>query len=395
MISRAVFLVSLAGFSGALFARAVDPIIPPIAVDLAVDPKAVALLSSAFAFPFALITPLLGPLSDIAGKTRFIIGGIVLLVVSGIAAALAPNFEVLLLSRVIAGIAAASIFPISLAFVSDLVPVANRQVMLGRLLMVIMTGTILGAALSGAIGDLVGWRGVFVVMTVFGAVALVGVPLGLRGLDMPQPPRVALRAMPGIYRDILANPRARVCYSAVFVEGAVVFGLVPYVALLLHAAGEDRASIAGVVIAGFSFGGIGYTLMVRRMLVRLSPVRLMLLGGGLVSLALAAAAANPPWPALLTGFVVLGFGFYTLHGYLQVQSTEMSTARGAALSLHATAFFLGQATGPVVYAIGFAQMGAAATLVTAAAVFLTLGVTVSRLLADGSAPAVQPAEPAE
>src|SRR2546421_9515656 len=52
----------------------------------------------------------------------------------------------------------------------------------------------------------------------------------------------------------------KVCFGAVFVEGIVIFGLFPFIALLLLAAGEPRASIAGAVIAGFSLGGVIYAL---------------------------------------------------------------------------------------------------------------------------------------
>ena len=46
---RILFRLSLVGFVTALVARAVDPIVPPIAAELGVDPKSVALLSTAFA----------------------------------------------------------------------------------------------------------------------------------------------------------------------------------------------------------------------------------------------------------------------------------------------------------------------------------------------------------
>ena len=44
---------------------------------------------------------------------------------------------------------------------------------------------------------------------------------------------------------------------------------------------------------------------------------------------------------------MFGFGFYLLHGCIQVHVTDLSqTARGAATSLHSTFFFSGQAVGP-------------------------------------------------
>ena len=45
--------VSTVAFATSLFSRAVDPIVPAIAADLGVTPERVALLSTAFALPFA------------------------------------------------------------------------------------------------------------------------------------------------------------------------------------------------------------------------------------------------------------------------------------------------------------------------------------------------------
>jgi predicted MFS family arabinose efflux permease len=61
----------------------------------------------------------------------------------------------------------------------------------------------------------------------------------------------------------------------------------------------------------------------------------------------------------LAAFGVLGIGFYSLHGSIQVEATELSiSARGAATSLHSLFFFLGHATGPVLYGLAFARLGA-------------------------------------
>ncbi len=77
----------------------------------------------------------------------------------------------LVAGRVIAGLAAGGVVPIAFALVGDKVPVAERQVAMGRLLFAIMTGNLLGATCAGVVGDLVGWRGVFFVTGAFGAIA--------------------------------------------------------------------------------------------------------------------------------------------------------------------------------------------------------------------------------
>ena len=95
----------------------------------------------------------------------------------------APSFHLLVIGRVIAGLAAGGVVPISFALVGDMIPVHERQVAMGRLLFAIMTGNLLGATCAGVVGDLVGWRGVFFVTGALGlAASIIAVP-GFRGMS--------------------------------------------------------------------------------------------------------------------------------------------------------------------------------------------------------------------
>src|SRR5207248_9580006 len=117
--------VSTVAFATLLFSRAIDPIIPPIALDLAVAPETVALLSSAFSLAFALIQPILGPLADAFGKTRIMTVCLLILIATAAIGATAQTFPVLLASRMLAGAAAGGVVPGSLALVGDRGPVAE------------------------------------------------------------------------------------------------------------------------------------------------------------------------------------------------------------------------------------------------------------------------------
>src|SRR6266568_4005870 len=361
--------VSTVAFATSLFSRAIDPIIPPIASDLGVAPETVALLSTAFALPFALIQPILGPLADAFGKTRIMTSCLVVLIATAAIGATAPSF------------------PVLLAIVGDLVPVAERQIALGRYLAVVISGNFLGASLAGAVADLIGWRGVFVVIGCCGGAAFIASRFGFAGQEKPMGAHLDVHAVPGLFRTIFANPRARVCYAAVFLEGVAILGLFPYVALLLLDRGEARASIAGLVLGGFALGGVAYALMVRALLGKFGPNRLMLGGAAVAALALLGAAVRIPWPAEMAVFGFIGFGFYMLHGCIQVQATEIAPgARGAAMALHSFFFFMGQAIGPLFYGFGLVHFGAVTTLALGGAVMLLVGVFVSRLLREQAAP---------
>ena len=60
-----------------------------------------------------------------------------------------------------------------------------------------------------------------------------------------------------------------------FFEAVFVHGLFPYVALLLLAIGETRASIAGLLIAAFAVGGVLYSLSVPVLIARVRERYLM------------------------------------------------------------------------------------------------------------------------
>jgi predicted MFS family arabinose efflux permease len=373
--------VSLIGFATALSTRSVDPIIPPIAESLNTDPGRVALLTTAFTLPFVIAQPIMGPVADAIGKVRMMVICLVVIIATSFACALAPSFALLIVARMICGAATGGIYPVGMAIISDAVPLQERQVGIARWLTIVISGNLLGSAFAGGLADLFGWRAVFLGVGLCAVAALVNAAVNLRHVAQAPPARLDLASIPARYLAIFANPRAKICFLAVFLEGVAIFGLFSFVALLLVAAGEPRASIAGLVIAGFSIGGIAYSLAVTPITRRWQPRELMLGGGAMCAASFAGIALDPAWPIQLALFVAMGIGFYTLHGCVQVEASELSTtARGTALSMHSLSFFLGHATGPVLYSIGFAWLGASLSVLLGGVVVMLTAVMCARYL---------------
>jgi predicted MFS family arabinose efflux permease len=378
---RVLGIIRLAIFASSLFVRAVDPVTPQIAHEFSIDIATAAMLSTAFALPYALVQPVLGAMADMFGKTRLVQICLLVLVIAAFIGALAPNFTTLIVARVISGIVAGGVFPISLAMAGDLVPVNKRQVAIGRLLAAAMLGNVLGSPGAGFVADLIGWRGIFIASGVLAALVLLIAVIGLRGAASEEPETFGLAALPTHYRAIFANPNAKICYGAVFLEGIFLFGIFPYVAPLLHIAGETRAAIAGAVIAGFGAGGLIYSVTVSLLLTHLGERRLMIAGGMIAGFTLIAFAWPLPWPFKLADFAVLGFAFYMLHGVIQIYATELApNARGSSMALHSAFFFFGQAIGPIVYRAGLAQIGLSATTLMGGMVVAATGFVCARYL---------------
>ncbi|MBI3702165.1 MAG: MFS transporter [Afipia sp.] len=375
-------VIAATTFAAALSSRSMDPVLPLVAGDFAVTVATAASLSSAVALSFAFAQPILGAIADIYGKARLMILCLALLGVASWLGAIATSFQMLFVSRILVGIAAGGTFPIAMGLASDLVPTAQRQVALGRVLAGAMSGNLLGATASGIIADFLGWRGV---LSVLGAiiVAASGVVLvGLRrGGIVSKPSGMSLAALKDGYRTIIANPNARVCFTAVFVEGALVLGLFSFVAAFLFELGETRASIPGIVIAAFAVGGLLYTMSVSRMLPKFGSKSLMIGGAAVVAIQFVIVAFGPRWEVQAISLLLMGWGFYSLHGSLQVFSSDLAPeARASALSLHAFFFFLGQAVGPIVYGYELHHLGKFATLLLSAVAILALGIIAAQML---------------
>jgi predicted MFS family arabinose efflux permease len=374
-------VVSLVVFASTLFSRAVDPVVPKIAADLGIDVKTAALLSTAFTFPYAFTQPALGTIGDFFGKTRLMNVSLAIVVTTTVVGAFASNFPLLVTLRIIAGVCAGGIFPVGVAIIGDLVPVQARQVAIGRLLAVGLTGNLIGAVISGIIGDLLGWRGVFFSIGGFGLIVAVIAFFAFRGLNVGKAKPFNLAAAAAGFQSVFADPRAKICFSSVFFEGIVIHGMFPYVALLLLMSGQTHSSYAGLIVAGFGLGGILFSLSLPFLVVHLTERKLMLTGAAGAAIAFVLIALNPVWYIQAAVFVLFGLGFYMLHNNIQVHVTDLSqTARGAALSLHSSAFFTGQAVGPIYYGFAFGHLGIRIPPLIGAAVIFVIGLVCARFL---------------
>jgi predicted MFS family arabinose efflux permease len=160
-----------------------------------------------------------------------------------------------------------------------------------------------------------------------------------------------------------------------------VLGLFPFLAAFLFELGETSLSIAGIVIAGFAVGGLFYTLTVSRFLPKLGVNGMMIAGAAMVGVQLIAVAIGPEWRLQTLSLIFMGWGFYMIHGSLQVFASELSAeARATALSLHAFFFFMGQTIGPIAYGFGIQHAGKVPTLLTAGAIMIALGFVCAKLL---------------
>ena len=384
------FLVfAVCAFASGFALRIIDPLILPIADAFAITPAMAALLSSAYALPYAIAQPFLGPLGDRFGKARCIQVCVAGMTVALLLGALAPGFELLMATRIAAGVFAGGLIPLVLAGLGDAYDMMNRQVMIGRMLLAIITGQMLGSTMAGLANTALGWRSAFWIAA---AASVLASTLAWAAIQRPRVPVPGTSApVPvsflGLYRHVFDNPKAVWLYAAVIGEGLLVFGVFPYMGPLLiervGSAAEAASAQAGLALGAFGIGGLVYAALVRRIIGWLGVRRMCLWGSSMVAALYAALAVLPVWWLYALAMAGVGLSYYMLHNSLQTEATELApAARGSAVALFACGFFGGQGLGPPLFGAVAHTLGSPVALMATAAGLLLLGQLVVRRIID-------------
>ena len=350
-----------------------------VARDLSVSVGAAGHLVTVFAVTYAISSPVLVTLAGGVAPRRILMAAMAVFALANAAATVAPTFGLLLLCRMLAACGAAVFTPTALAVAAGLAPPEER----GRSLSVVTGGLtvsfVIGIPLGSIIGTYSGWRMTFVMVAALGAVAV----LGIRALPHVETP-AAVSFKERV--DALKQPAvvAALCLTTLgLMGGFVVF---TYVSPLLSGiTGFSGAGVSGLLFLfgvaamfGNSLGGygadhIGYARLMAVILVLLS---LALLGfSALVSLS-GSALAVLGTVVVLAVWGVAGFALNPLQQYRVVELAPCT--RNVALSLNASAIYLGQGLGAGLgaLAVGYGSLAAlgwtGALCVVAALVVLLL-----------------------
>ena len=347
----AIVGLSLAAFGSGMSLRVMDAMLPRLAAEFQLSLGAAALVITVFAVAYGLAQLLFGPLGDRFGKYRIVALGCLACALTTAACALAPTFGFLLLARTLAGATAASIIPLSMAWIGDVIDYEHRQPVLARFLIGQILGLSGGVALGGFAADHLQWRAPFIVIAlVFGVIALwllvLNRRLPTRAKQLRKGEGSAFARMVSEFGLVLALPWARVILLTVFAEGAFLYGAFAFMVSHLHELHAVSLSLAGQVVMLYGIGGLLFAFAAPLLVRRLGEVGLCRWGGMFVTVAFLVVALADAWWWSVPACFLAGLGFYMLHNTLQINATQMAPERrGAAVAAFASSFFIGQSVG--------------------------------------------------
>lgn len=363
-LGHAVLLLSFAAFASAAALRVCDAMLPALALDFGTSVGNVARVVTAASVTYGLCQFLFGPLGDHFGKLRVIAWACIASTLAAVACTASLRLDALVAARALTGAATAALIPLSMAWIGDAVPFHERQHTLARFMSGQIVGMLSGQVGGGFFADLLGWRWAFAALAAAYLAAGVLLLRALPRLDaVPSTqagPAGAPMRMQDRIRLVAGAHGVGAAFATVFIESMLTFGVLAFIPTFLHQRFGISLVHAGGVVAAFGLGGLFYTLFARRWVRALGQRGLVLAGGALMGAAWLALALGTHWAWGALASAVAGLGFYQFHNTLQTRATQLvPAARGTAVSLFASCFFLGQAAGVALAAVAVDHSGTA------------------------------------
>ncbi|MFJ2647133.1 multidrug effflux MFS transporter [Streptomyces sp. NPDC087420] len=145
------------------------PALPDVTGSLAAPAATVQITLTACLMGMALGQIVVGPMSDRWGRRRPLLLGMVVYVLATALCAVAPNVELLIGVRLLQGLAGSAGIVIARAVVRDLYDGVEMARFFSTLMLISGVAPIIAPVIGGQVLRLTEWRGIFVVLTVIGA----------------------------------------------------------------------------------------------------------------------------------------------------------------------------------------------------------------------------------
>ncbi|RFU47594.1 MFS transporter [Paraburkholderia sp. DHOC27] len=331
-------------------------LLPDVARDLAVSIPAAGLLVSAYALGVTIGSPLVAIAVANLPRKKALLCLIAMFIAGNLLCALAPNYAVLIVARVLTAFSHGAFFGIGSVVAAGLVAADRRAQAIALMFTGLTLANVLGVPLGTALGQAAGWRATFWAVTGSGVLAATLLAVFL-------PARIEMKKANLLHEfSVLKNPQVLIVLAISAMSSTSLFSVFTYITPILEDVTGFTPHAVTLVLLLFGLGlTVGSTLGGKLADWRLMPSMLAFLLAIVVVLIIFAGTMRAPIPAMATIFAwgVLAFGIVPPLQMLIVD--RASHAPNLASTLNQGAFNLGDASGAW---LGGMAIGAGAPLTT-------------------------------
>lgn len=343
-MSVALYALALGGFGIGLTEFVIMGLLPEVAAEFRVSETVAGYLISGYALSVAI-----GAIAVTAALTRFdrkkaLLGLMILFIVGNLVSAVAPNYGLMMLGRVIAALCHGAFFGIGAVVAAQLVPANRKAAAISMMFAGLTISNVLGVPLGTMLGQAAGWRSTFWAITAIGVVAFIGIALLV-------PSRVGAKqnTQAGALRTEFAAFRSPQVWFSILITilgYGGMFGGFSYIAFTLtEVSGFGSSTVPWLLIlfgVGLFIGNIIGGRTADKKLGLTLLVLLFVLSGVLVLFALTASSQL----MTIISLVLMGFfGFATVPGLQLRIMAHAEQAPTIASGANIAAFNLGNALG--------------------------------------------------
>lgn len=335
-----MFVLLAASFLAMVDRATLPPMLTVVASDLSASVGDIGAALAVYSIAYAVSQLGWSAVSSRIGTVRVLRIALVLGAAFTILTALAFDPVTLWIGRALSGLAIGAVLPATLVFVGDRFALSRRAHVLANLATAVSLGATAAVVVASILGPVGAWRWVFI-GTALGELVVAALLWRIQAGSRPASRVPFLRSA----RRVLSDGWALVTFALVFVEGGLIYGAMSFFPAALHTAGTD-AIVAGLVTAVFGITVIGASQLVKLVLGRIAPARLLLVGGAAATIAFALVAVAVSVATVLVASALLGIAWAV--GHTQIQNWMSDTVvrdRPVGTALFATAMFAGAAVG--------------------------------------------------
>lgn len=336
----ALISLTLGAFSIGMTEFVIMGILPNVAADLNVTIPQAGQLITSYALGVALGAPILTALTNRIPQKLLLSLLMIVFVIGNLISAMAPNYTVLLLSRLFTALTHGSFLGVSAVIAANIVRPEKRARAVAMVMAGLTISNIVGVPIGTLIGQQWGWRATFYTVVMMGVISFIGIWILIPKLR--QEPAAPLASQ---FRSLI-QPRMLLMFLVGALGCGSLFSVFTYIApLLQNVSGFTEISVTWILV----LFGIGITIgnLVGGKLAdwKLVPSLMVIYLGTAVVLGVFAYTVFNPVMALVTVFLWGLLAFAMMPG---VQLRSIYFARNApslASTMNHSAANLGNASG--------------------------------------------------
>lgn len=240
------FIFMLGTFTVGMAEYVVTGLLTQISDDMHVSISSAGLLVSVYAISVAVIGPFMRIFTMKVHAHRLLPVLVAIFIVSNLVGMLAPNFNVLLLSRLMSAAMHAPFFGVCMSVAAAVAPPAKKPQAIALVQAGLTIAVMIGVPFGSFLGGLANWRVVFGIMIILAVITMLGM--------MKFTPHVSLSAEANISKEltVFKNPHILIVISIIVFGYSGVFTTYTFMEPMIH----DYApfKIIGLTVCLFLFG---------------------------------------------------------------------------------------------------------------------------------------------